>query len=193
MTRLGQRQVAMPGQGDGKTGHPVFWHAVPAVDMDLFEDGGGYPKGFLPWAYSIVRGQGGRVVPDEVVHLCSGSVREGVTVDIRPEVQPRIVADATATPLPDGVTDLVLIDPPYSAEYARNLYGTEYPLPQALLREAARLVRPGGYIGLLHFQVPLQPSKSGLRLVTVYGVTTGPGYAIRAWTLYRRDDTGLGL
>jgi hypothetical protein len=192
VTKLGQRQqVAMPGQGDGKTGHPVFWHAVEAVDMQPFEDGGGYPKGFLTWAYSIVRGQGGYVRRDEVVHLCSGSVREGITVDIRPEVRPRIVADATATPLPSACTDLVLIDPPYTEEYARNLYGTEYPLPQALLREAARLVRPGGHVGLLHFQVPLQ--RSALRLVTVYGITTGPGYAIRAWTLYRREDEGLGL
>jgi hypothetical protein len=46
-------------------------------------------------------------------------------------------------------------------------------------------------VGLLHFQVGM--SRPPLRLVKVYGVSTGMGYGIRAWSVYRKDQRGLGL
>ncbi len=47
-------------------------------------------------------------------------------------------------PLSGGSVAGVLVDPPYSEHYARELYGVDYPLPAHLLKEAARVVRPGG-------------------------------------------------
>ena len=83
--------------------------------------------------------------------------------------------------------DVILADPPYSPEYAKNLYGTDadYPKPGQISREACRLLKPGGLFGLLHFQVPM--TRRPMRLVRVYGITTGAGYAIRAWTLCRKE------
>jgi hypothetical protein len=76
-----------------------------------------------------------------------------------------------------------MADPPYSQEYAANLYGTgdSYPKPGEILREAARLLRPGGKVGLLHFLIPM--TRKPLKMRRVYGITTGNGSAIRAWTL----------
>jgi ubiquinone/menaquinone biosynthesis C-methylase UbiE len=85
----------------------------------------------------------------------------------------------------------VLIDPPYSVEYAESLYGTDYPRPSHLLKEAARVVVPGGRVGILHFLVPFAPKGSGLEFVAVRGVTTGLGYRIRAWTLFARQQANL--
>lgn len=78
------------------------------------------------------------------------------------------------------------MDPPYSPEYAANLYGTEdhYPKPGELLREASRLLCPGGRVGLLHFQVPM--FRKPLKLIKVIGVTTGLGYNIRAFTVFEQ-------
>ena len=149
--------------------------------------GGGYPKGFLEWAFSIMRCDD----PSKVLHLCSGSVLSGVRVDIRPERKPDIVADCRAVPLPDASFDFILADPPYSEEYARNLYGTadHYPLPGQIVKEAERLLRPDGLFGILHFQVPF-PTK-GMKMVGVYGITQGCGYAIKAWTLMKKPSASM--
>lgn len=189
MTKVGKAGVHMAGRGDGRTGHPTLWDTKPAAAFEPFPNGGGYPVGFLEWAYRTLH----VADPERVVHLCSGSVNVGITVDIRPEMNPTYVADARHVPLPDGSVPWVMADPPYSEDYARNLYGTgdEYPRPAELLREAERLLVPGGRVGILHFQVPMHRTR--LRLLNVWGITQGPGYNIRAWSVYQKPDAGLGL
>lgn len=156
----------------------------PVVPFDDFPEGGGYPHRFLPWAYEKM----GVKDPEDVLHLCSGSMRTGFTVDIRSEVNPMLVADCRNTGLPDESFQFILADPPYSEEYATNLYctGDSYPRPGSILREASRLLVVGGKIGLLHFQVPM--FRKPLKLVGVWGITTGLGYAIRAWSLFEKTD-----
>lgn len=153
-----------------------------AEHFDPFPDGGGYPQRFLARAFETL----GVNDPSRVLHLCSGSMRSGLTVDIRPEVNPSIVADCRATPLPDASQQWIMADPPYAADYAENLYGTgkSYPKPGEILREATRLLVPGGRVGLLHFIVPMV--RRPLRLVGVWGITTGAGYAIRAWSVFEK-------
>lgn len=153
---------------------------------------GAYPRRFLAWAIRQLR-----VAPCEVLHVCSGmltaaEVGGGTRVDIRPEAHPDVVADGRDLPFEDASFAAVLIDPPYSVQYARDLYGTDYPRPSHLLREAARVVRPCGRIGIVHFLVPSPPPRC--RIVAVRGVTQGCGYRIRALTVYEREqDTLPGL
>lgn len=127
----------------------------------------------------------------EVLHVCSGGLPkgEGIRVDLRPEAKPDIVADGRALPLADGSVAAVLIDPPYSEHYARELYGTDYPRPAHLLREAARVVRPNGRIGIVHYITPNAPD--GCRFVKVFGLSMGFGYPMRAVTLFERDQAPL--
>jgi SAM-dependent methyltransferase len=113
----------------------------------------------------------------------------GTRVDIRPEAHPDVVADGRDLPFADGYFAGALLDPPYSVEYARDLYGTDYPRPSHLLREAARVVRPCGRFAMLHYIVANPPP--GCRIVDVRGVTQGCGYRIRALTVYERDQDSL--
>jgi ubiquinone/menaquinone biosynthesis C-methylase UbiE len=99
------------------------------------------------------------------------------------------VADGRALPFRDASWPAVMLDPPYSDQYARNLYGVENPRPSWLLKEAARVVQPGGRVGILHVAVPFAPP--GCRLVKVYGVSTGVGFRIRALTIFMKDQNGL--
>lgn len=92
-------------------------------------------------------------------------------------------------PFRDASFPAVMLDPPYSDQYARNLYGVENPRPSWLLKEAARVVQPGGRVGILHVAVPFAPPNC--RLVTVYGVSTGVGFRIRAFTIYERAQATL--
>jgi hypothetical protein len=113
----------------------------------------------------------------------------GVRVDLRPAARPDVLADGRRLPFIDAIFDGVLIDPPYSVEYAESLYGVAYPRPSHLLAEASRVCRPGGRIGMLHYLVCVPPPMC--RLLSVVGVTQGLGYRIRAWTLYERGQAGL--
>jgi len=163
-------------------GHPIMFGFKEANTFGDFPEGGGYPLGFLAHAYKTL----GVDDASKVLHLCSGSVYSGITVDIRPEKNPTIVADCRSVPLPDGSQRWIMADPPYSPEWAKNLYGTEevYPTPREILKSAFRLLCVGGRVGILHFQVPM--SFKPFKLIGVWGITTGAGYAIRAWSVFEK-------
>lgn len=147
---------------------------------------GQYPQGLiskvLPWL---------RCRRDEVLHVCSGCLPpgEGTRVDVRPDARPDVIADGRALPFADSSFAAVMLDPPYTEQYARDLYGTDYPLPAHLLREAARVVRPCGRIAFVHYLVPMPPE--GTFHVKVLGCSTGFGFPMRAVTIYEKEQDGL--
>lgn len=159
------------------------------ADPDGFAVFGQFPQGF--YAHVLRLKLLGDVGRDEVLHVCSGTLgpRERWTVDIRLTALPSVVAKGQALPFRDGTFRAVLLDPPYTEEYARNLYRSEFPRPSHLLREAARVVKPGGKIGLLHIAVPITPANCNF--LTSFGVVPGPGFRIRAFTVYERRQANL--
>jgi hypothetical protein len=164
---------------------------MDGAEPDGFAVFGQYPYGFLD---DVIRMQLlGDVTRDEVLHVCSGTLgpRERWTVDVRLAARPSVVARGQALPFIDGCFKAIALDPPYTEEYARNLYRSEFPRPSHLLREAARVVRPGGRIGLLHIAVPITPE--GCKYVTSFGLVPGPGFRIRAFTIYQRRQDSLPL
>lgn len=170
-------------QGAGeRSGHPVLFNMGPVTELAPFPSGGGYPVGFVEAAAKLMG-----AAPAEIVHLCSGSVRGGrLTIDVRSDAGADVVADARWLPLGAATVDAILVDPPYDPDYAEALWGLGrvYPAPLVLLRECAHALRPGGRVGMLHHLVPLLPAS--LRRVGTYGVSTGPGYRIRAFTVAER-------
>jgi hypothetical protein len=168
----------------------------PAIGM-LFEDIGQpeaappgvlgmYPESFIPKILPWLRCE-----RSEVLHVCSGGLPpgEGIRVDIRPEANPDVIADGRKLPFADASQAAVLIDPPYTEHYAKELYGTEYPRPSHLLLEAARVVAPNGRIGFVHYIMPNAPP--GCFFVRAFGLSMGFGYPMRAVTIYERAQVGL--
>ena len=159
------------------------------ADPDGFAVFGRFPKG---WLDHILKGRLLGTVPrEDILHICSGTLSESErwTVDIRAQARPTVVADGRALPFRDASFRAVLLDPPYSDRYAKNLYGVENPRPSHLLREAARVVMPCGRIGMLHVAIPFSPP--GCRLINVWGVSTGTGFRIRAFTVWEREQESL--
>ena len=164
-----------------------FVDAKDDADPDGYAVFGRYPKGWL--AHCLKLRFMGDVRRDECLHVCSGTLTERWTVDIRHEAAPRVVANGPALPFRDASFRAVMLDPPYTDAYAKNLYGTENPRPSWLLREAARVVMPGGRIGFMHVAVPFAPP--GCFLVTVRAITIGVGFRIRAFTIYQKHEATL--
>lgn len=140
---------------------------------------GEYPPTFLKRALALF--------PDcqSVLHCPSGLVQHGITVDLCPDRKPRIVARADALPFKDETFDLVLSDPPYSAEDAKQ-YGTgPYPLMKAM-EEARRVLRVGGYFGMLHTMYPSYQRKKGWELQALIAVVTGFCKRTRLFSVFQK-------
>lgn len=144
---------------------------------------GQYPPTFLPRVLAMFP----TILPEAILHCPSGTVKgPGVTVDKVRDMNrhPQIVASADALPFADGYFDLYLADPPYSDEDAKQ-YGTGHFPFTGFLKEAYRVLRPGGILGILHLWVPSLSSKQwkirGL-------VAVVPGYCkrTRMFTLARK-------
>jgi len=176
---------------EGARGVPHVTDDQAEGDPDGFAVFGRYPKGLLSHVLKLrLLGNVGRA---DVLHICSGTLgpEEKWTVDVREAARPLIVADGTELPFRADSFRAVMLDPPYSDAYARNLYGVENPRPSWLLTEAARVVRPGGRIGMLHVAIPFAPPDC--YLVRVYPVSTGVGFRIRAFTIYEKGQQELAL
>jgi hypothetical protein len=86
----------------------------------------------------------------DYVHFFAGLAKTGYRIDIKPEVNPDLVADVHKVPLPDNHFSAGMADPPYTKEFAKSLYGTEYPNWNVWTKELVRLVRPAGRIAIMH-------------------------------------------
>jgi len=91
---------------------------------------------------------------DKILHPFGGKAEFGTRCDINPEVEPDIVCDAHDLPFEDNTFDLVILDPPYSEDYAERLYNTK---KHGKLRfkkytaEAVRVTKVGGFITMYHY------------------------------------------
>src|SRR3972149_6979066 len=91
---------------------------------------GAFPRGLIPKIKKKWWGQ-------KRAWLFSGSYKdEGqTTVDIKPELNPSIVANCEKLPLENEIFDFVFADPPYSEKEAKELYNTGYPNMVLVLNE----------------------------------------------------------
>jgi len=128
---------------------------------------GGFPRGFLKYLQEL--GYWGQ----KRCYLCAGKVNdlEAVRVDIRAETNPTHCEDARATSFPDNTFDIVIIDPPYTRELAKNLYKTEkyFSSINQFAKEASRIVKLNGLIVTLGYEVPRRiPNCNFIAVIGIY-------------------------
>jgi SAM-dependent methyltransferase len=162
---------------------------TPATQKAVY---GQFPRGLIAKILPHLR-----CARHEILHVCSGSLPrgEGIRVDIRAAAKPDVIADGRNLPFADNSIAAVMEDPPYTEGYAKSLYGIDYPRPSHLLREAVRVVRPGGRICFVHYITPKPPR--GAIFIKAWALSTGFDMPVRAISLYEKvgrqhEIAGLG-
>lgn len=95
----------------------------------------------------------------DYVHFFAGMSKTGYRIDCNPAVDPDLVANVEHLGMiSDNTFSAGMADPPYTPEFAENLYNTPYPAWSKWTRELVRVVRPGGRIAIMqNYIVPRLP------------------------------------
>ena len=128
-----------------------------------------------------------------VLHMFSGSMDWGDTTDMRPETGADFVAPYNDLPIDDDIYDLVVADPPYTCGFANEWieHPKDLPKPKHILLEAARVVKPGGLIAILHVILVPAYKVAGVDRIGLHGILCGPNNAIRLLNVFRKHEKKL--
>lgn len=169
---------------DYKTPYTAMW----ACGRPMGHYRGMYPVGMVDRVANLINFDGKRIL-----HLFSGTIMANQnhdTMDVNPAQRPKIVADATKRfPIGDAVYDVVIADPPYDLEtggknYSEELYNVPAVKPYSFVKEACRILKPGGYLCILHHLVYICPQ--GMKRRGVVAITTGPNMRIRTLSIFQK-------
>jgi hypothetical protein len=144
---------------------------------------GGYPQGYLKRLRALF--------PDKVrvLHLFSGRVDvaefPGDTLDIRPELEPTYAVNVhTLAGVPVEDYDLILADPPYSAEDADH-YGTPLVDRNKVVRLLSERMRPGAHLAWLDQAQPMY-RKDSLEPEAAIGIVRSTMHRYRCLLIWKR-------
>lgn len=131
-----------------------------------------------------------------VLHMFSGSLGWGITTDVRHETGASHVGPYDDLPEPwTNLFDVVFADPPYAKGF-HNEWQTlseqagDPPMPKRILREAMKVLKPGGRLFLLHVITVAANKEFGLDETcrVVHPVAVGPGNAVRALNVFTKPS-----
>lgn len=87
----------------------------------------------------------------EVLNLFCGMNKQGIRVDLNPEVRPDYLCDAhSISGKIKKKFDVILADPPYSTQEAKELYGTPPLKYKIWTKECDKLLNNGGLLIIYH-------------------------------------------
>lgn len=172
------------------------WLCGPASkDDNGMKFDGAYPAGFLTnWKNGFEK-----YIPinAKVLHVCAGRVpkSEGITLDIDPKYNPDYLCNAETMrygslmegekTVPSDTFDWVLADPPYNDEAAEKYYSKKLLNKSMMIRQMIRVVKVGGFIGILDQTMPQGPPRN-VKCVARIGITSVPNLDMRIFTVFRK-------
>jgi len=125
------------------------------------------------------------VFDKNTLHMFSGTRNWGITTDIDKQTDCDYVCDYQNIPLASNSISYIIADPPYANHYQNEWYG-DLPKPKLILKEASRLVKPGGLILILHIIIIPAYKEFNVKRIALHPILTGPNNAIRVLNVFRK-------
>lgn len=151
---------------------------------------GEYPPNYLKRVHSMF--------PDsqELLHLFSGVVEKGLwtnetTFDIDIDLNPDVVGNAVqlSSYFGDKAFDLIIADPPYSNEDAKN-YGTPMINRNVVVKECYNILEEGDFLVWLDQVLPMY-RKDELAWVGAIGVVRSTNHRVRCVFIWQKQESSL--
>ena len=121
-----------------------------------------------------------------------GKAHIDISVDLKSECKPTVVADAHHLPFRSDSFSLICADPPYNREYEKK-YGCPKVRLKNVLDECMRVLKPKGVIALLHFNCPANPKANPFKRLALIGITCGVNHKIRALSVWQKQSRPVQL
>lgn len=123
---------------------------------------GCYPLGFEKKIIELLE-------TNDYVHFFSGLAKTGYRIDINPDTNPDLVGNVESLPeLQDNSFEAGLADPPYTEEFAKELYKVPYPKWSLWTKELVRIVKPKGKIAIMqNYVVPRLPDCKFYKILVI--------------------------
>jgi 16S rRNA G966 N2-methylase RsmD len=122
----------------------------------------------------------------KILHTFGGKAEFGWRCDINPDVKPDVVCDAHYLPFHNNEFDLVILDPPYNEEFAKQLYNTGKLRFKQYTSEAVRVCKNGGFVVMYHYLAT--PSLKDVKLVKRILMETRPWHKARIVHIHQKGE-----
>lgn len=145
----------MIGYKSGTQLKNISWF-LPRPKKDHYK--GGMPLYCEEWLIQLAKDLIGNNDP-KILNVFCGMNTMGLRVDLKEEVKPDIVCDIheLSTKVNEEF-DIILADPPYSTEEARDLYATPKLNYNKWTSECDKVLRPGGLLIVYHKYIMPNPN-----------------------------------
>ena len=141
----------------------IAW-ILPRPKKDHYK--GGMPLYCEEWLLELAGDILGNPTPS-ILNIFCGMNTQGLRVDINPEVKPDILCDAHELNknLLGKKFDIILADPPYTTEEAKELYGTPPLKYKVWTAECTKLLKQGGLLIIYHKYLMPNPNPEIYKVV----------------------------
>jgi len=152
---------------------------------------GAYPPSYLDRIFALFPGYKNKMI----LHLFSGTIRGNgkneITLDIKSEVMPNIVANALSI---DSLFkyesfDLILADPPYEDNWKK--YGTDKISIRKVIHKSSKIIKDGGFLVWLDTIIPQWRKEDGWRLKGLIGLGQSTNHRTRVITILQKGDVPI--
>ena len=157
---------------------------------------GGMPLYCEDWLLELAKDLLGNSKP-RILNLFCGMNKQGLRVDLNPEVDPDIICDAhnlTAVlnerymkELP-GKFEIILADPPYSTQEAKELYGTPPLKYKKWTAECEKVLKPGGLLIIYHKYLMPNPNPEIFKVIKRVFIGGRPYHLLRAAIYFQKNN-----
>lgn len=150
-------------RAESQTEKNLAWF-LPRPKPDHYK--GGMPLHCEKWLIDLARDILGKE-DIEILNLFCGMNTQGFRIDLKEEVKPDLLANAHdfVRFLKGKKFDLIIADPPYSTEEAKELYETPPLKYKKWTEECEKCLKPGGLLVVYHKYVMPNPNPEKFSVV----------------------------